>query len=415
MKIKKRKVKIAIFHCGFIYSGGGERIVLEEAKGLIKRGYEVEVYAPTLDRKKCYPEIIKEVGVKTFFPSYIDKLPGRYALRMLATSLLAPILAIKFKDVDIFIGANQPGAWIAFCISKVLKKPFIVYLNQPNRIVYPRPVDVEFGWATTVGDYQLLYKLFRILRPALSLLDKISINNAYEVLVNGEYIGTAIENVYSKRIVNTPAGSYVYPFSKLYLNPHTAFEGEVTIAGKKISKPYLLITNRHDPQKRFDYVIRAMKAVLRKYPKVSLVIPGPFTKHTKKLIDLTKRLGIVDKVLFLGEVSENDLQKLYQHSAVYCYPSPEEDFGLGPLEAGGWGVPTVAWNHAGPTVTVHDGVTGFLAKPYKISDYAKLILKLLNNQKLRAKMGKSAWERTKEVFSWDAHVDKLESSILRFK
>ena len=65
--VKKVKGKIAIFHCGFIYSGGGERIVLEEAKGLTKRGWEVRVFAPTVDKRKCYPEMVKEVGVKMFF------------------------------------------------------------------------------------------------------------------------------------------------------------------------------------------------------------------------------------------------------------------------------------------------------------------------------------------------------------
>jgi hypothetical protein len=47
----QKPLKVAIFHCGFIYSGGGERIVLEEAKGLIKRGYDVEVFAPTVEPK----------------------------------------------------------------------------------------------------------------------------------------------------------------------------------------------------------------------------------------------------------------------------------------------------------------------------------------------------------------------------
>jgi glycosyltransferase involved in cell wall biosynthesis len=388
--------------------------VLEEAKGLKKRGYEVEVYAPTLDKKRCYPELVKEVGVKTFFPLYIDRLPGRFALRMVAGSLLAPFFSYKFRDFDVFIGANQPGAWIAYSISKVLHKPYIVYLNQPNRLLYPRPVDRKFGWFSTVKDYEFLYKLIQVIRPVISVLDKISVRHASELLVNGSYIGGVIENVYAKEVVNAPAGSYLYPQKLLYLNPHTAYQGEVKVGNFVIKKPYVLITNRHDPQKRFDYVIRAMKKVLGKYPTVSLVIPGPFTRHTKKLINLAKKLDVGDKVLFLGEVSEIDLQKLYRYAAVYCYPSPEEDFGLGPLEAGGWGVPTVAWNHGGPTVTVEDGVTGFLAEPYKVSNYAKLMLKLLNDQKLRAKMGKAAWERTKEVFSWDKHTDIIEKSILQF-
>jgi len=127
----KKTKKIAIFHCGFVYSGGGERVVLEEARRLKEKGFDVLVYAPTLDRKKCYPEIVNDVGVKTFFPSYIDKIPYRNAIRMVLSSLLAPIFAFRFRDIDIFIGANQPGAWIAFCVAKLLKKPYLVYLNQP--------------------------------------------------------------------------------------------------------------------------------------------------------------------------------------------------------------------------------------------------------------------------------------------
>lgn len=411
--IDKRKPKITIFHCGFIYSGGGERIVLEQAKGLMRRGYDVEVYAPTLDKKRCYPELVRQVGVKTFFTSFFNKIPYRNALRMLASSIFAPVLSARFKDTDIFIGANQPGSWIAFCMAKVLNKPYLVYLNQPNRIVYPRPVDVEYEWASTETDYQFLYKFFQIIKPVLSILDKISIRSANNLLVNGEHIGTAIENVYAKRTINTPAGAYSYSLEKLFLNPHTAYKGKIKVAGKVINKPFLLITNRHDPQKRFDFVISAMSHVSKEFKNVSLVIPGPFTKHTKQLNKQAKDLGLEENILFLGKISEKDLQKLYRHATIYCYPSPEEDFGLGPIEAGGWGVPTVAWNHGGPTVTVEHGVTGFLAKPYNVDDFAAAILKLLNNQKLRAKMGKAAWKRTKDTFSWDSHINILENSFLK--
>lgn len=412
-KVTRAKPKVAIFHCGFIYSGGGERIVLEEAKGLKKRGFDVSVYAPTLDSEKCFPELIDEVGVETFFPSFIDWLPFRNGLRMVAASVLAPFLSYKFRDVDVFVGANQPGVWIAYSVAKVLGKPYIVYLNQPNRVVYPRPVDQKYGWSTTVKDYQILYKFFQILRPLISVLDRRSVKNAKEILVNGGYIGSIIENVYSKEVTLAPAGSYAYALSMLYTNPHTAFRGTVKIGKHRLKKPYALITNRHDPQKRFDYVIRAMTYVLKEFPDAKLVIPGPFTEHTKKLIKLAKKLGIEDNIFFLGSVSEKELQKLYRHCAVYSYPSPEEDFGLGPLEAGGWGVPTIAWNHAGPTVTVEDGVTGFLAEPFKVKDYAKKMIKLFKDQKLRAKMGKAAWERTKNIFSWDNHVDILEKSTLQ--
>ncbi|MFC1625956.1 glycosyltransferase family 4 protein [Patescibacteria group bacterium] len=386
------KKKIAIFHCAFVYSGGGERIVLEEARELKKRGYQVEVYAPTVDYKNCYPKLLRKLKVKMFLPSYFGRLPFRNAARMLATSLLAPFLIYKFLDTDIFIGANQPGIWIAFCIAKLLGKPYIVYLNQPNRIVYPRPIDRKYGWYTTVRDYHFLYRLLTFARPIILHLDKYSVQFSNAIFVNGDYIGSAIENIYSRSVINAPAASHVHSISKNQRN-------------------YLLITNRHDPQKRFDFVILALEKVLKINKKLKLIIPGPFTQHTKNLINLAKRMGIEQNVKFIGKVTESKLQNLYKKAYLYCYPSPEEDFGLGPLEAGGWGVPTVAWRNAGPTVTVVDGTTGYLAKPYDINDYAKKILKLLNNKKLRDKMGKNAYKRTKDLFSWEKHVDTLESTI----
>lgn len=408
-------MKIAIFHCGFIYSGGGERIVLEEARGLKQRGYEVIVFAPTLDCKKCYPELVRELDVRTFFPPLIDWLPFRYGLRMLAASLFAPLLAWQFRGVDIFLGANQPGAWIAFCVARVLGKPYVVYLNQPNRLLYPRPVDRLFGWYSTVQDYQLLYKLIQLIRPIITYLDRISITGTDQLFVNGAYIGGVIEKVYSKKTVAAPAGAYSHGYHQLLLNPHTVYTGSIRVAERKIAKPYALITNRHDPQKRFDYVIRALSAVVQTYLDVRLIIPGPFTSHTQDLLKLTQQLGLSAKVYFLGQISEQELQKLYQHCAVYCYPAPEEDFGLGPLEAGGWGVPTVAWKFAGPTVTVEDGETGVLAQPYVVEDYAEKILLLLQNQQLRAKMGRAAWERTSKLFSWERHVDILEHTIVKLR
>ena len=324
---------------------------------------------------------------------------------MVASSILAPLLSVNFRDVDIFIGANQPGIWIAFCMAKVLRKPYITYLNQPNRIVYPRPVDTKFGWYTTNKDYHVLYSILRIARPVLGFLDRISITSSERVLTNGGYIGDIIENVYSVRVIDAPAGA---GYQNKFADP---FKGSVKIDGHAIKKPYALITNRHDPQKRFDYVIRAMALVVKKYPKASLVIPGTYTEHTKILVKLARDLSIEDKIYFTKTIPEKDLQKLYKNACVYCYPSPQEDFGLGPLEAGGWKIPTVAWNHAGPTVTVENGVTGLLAKPYKVSDYADKMLMFFKDKRLRKRMGQAAFERTKNKFSWDIHVDILEETI----
>src|SRR3972149_7856821 len=146
MKKSNKKLKVAIFHCGFIYSGGGERIVLEEAKGLIRKGYDVKIFGPTLDPKLCFPEEVRELRVRTFLPQLPSFIPGRHAFIMLASAILAPLFALRFRHVDIFLGANQPGMWMAFCISRLLKRRYIAYMNQPNRLLYHRKIDEQVNW-----------------------------------------------------------------------------------------------------------------------------------------------------------------------------------------------------------------------------------------------------------------------------
>ena len=111
---KKGTRRIAVFHCGFTYSGGGERIVIEEVIGLRRRGYDVECYAPTVNASRCYPDLIGEVRVKTFLPQLPRWFPFREAVQMAATSLLMPLYAWRFRGVDAIVGCNQPSAWIAW-------------------------------------------------------------------------------------------------------------------------------------------------------------------------------------------------------------------------------------------------------------------------------------------------------------
>lgn len=411
MNVSLKPKKIAIFHCGFIYSGGGERIVLEEALGLMERGYQVIVRAPTLNPKKCYPDFLDKLDIDTFFPQFPERIQSRYAIQMVLSSLLAPFFAYKFRDVDVFVGANQPGAWLAFWMSKILRKPSIIYMNQPNRLLYPREVDQENGWVNEKS-YEILAQLIWMGRHVVKFVDHLSSRQAKAKLVNGSYIGGVIEGIYKMETKDCPAAAHPRSEQEL-LKKGEAFKGSLTIGKYKVKKPYVLLTNRHDPQKKFEYVIEAMRQVKRKFPEVQLVIPGPFTAHTPRLVELAKRLRVARQVLFLGQISEAALQKLYKQAAVYVYPSPQEDFGMGPLEAGAWAVPTIAWNNAGPTVTIRNGVTGFLARPFVVKDYAERMIDLLADSELQYKMGRAAWRRVMNKFSWKRHVDILEKEILR--
>jgi glycosyltransferase 2 family protein len=400
--------RIAVFHCGFTYSGGGERLVIEEVLGLRRRGYEVECYAPTVDASRCYPDLLGEVRVKTFLPQLPRWFPFREAAQMAATSLLMPLYAWRFRGVDAIVGCNQPSAWIAWWAARLMDVPYVVYLNQPNRLVYPRSIDRQTGWVSN-ADYRLLAAIVLRATRFVAWADRRSIQEADQLLVNGDYIGDIIRHTYRREAVDCPAGCHVAP-SGFPLPVESRFSGGLTINGYPIRRPYVLLTNRHYPQKRFDLAIRAMAEVRKRHPRAQLVIPGPATSHTSTLRALVTEMGLGDGVLFLGQITEEELQALYEGAAVYVYPAPEEDFGMGVIESMAKGVPVVAWNQAGPTVTVAPG-TGHLAEPLDAGDYAAAVTALLDDREANQATGERAfaWARR---FDWERHIDTMERAVL---
>lgn len=401
-----RKKKIAIFHCGFIYTGGGERIVIEEIIGLRKKGYEVDCFVPTYDPHLSYPDIIKKLGIKTFLPQFPKFFPLRFAIPMLLSCLLSPILAPRFLKYDLILGANQPGAFIAWVVAGILNKPYFVYLNQPNRILYPR--DHE-NWQN-VKDYYFLNKLLNsTFRPVVSFLDKKSIISGRNLFINGKFIAREINKFYRPRLWNEAAGG-AHPASLKTLRKER-LSGEIRINKKVIKKPYILYTSRHEPWKKFDWAIEVVNEVISEHSDIRLVIPGSETVLTPNLKNLANQLGISDKIIFPGAINQKELRDLYENAALYIFTSPKEDLGVVVLEAQAAGVPVVAWNRGGPTVTVVNNTTGYLIEPYKFSRMAKQIVKILKNKKLHEKLSANAHKHIKDNFSWDKHVEILDKEF----
>jgi glycosyltransferase involved in cell wall biosynthesis len=83
---------------------------------------------------------------------------------------------------------------------------------------------------------------------------------------------------------------------------------------------------------------------------------------------------------------------------------------MGVIESMAKGVPVVAWNQAGPTVTVGPR-TGHLAEPLDVNDYARAISDLLDSPIENQRTGERAFEWAR-LFDWERHLDTLENAIL---
>lgn len=384
---------MALIHMGFFYSGGGERTVLCEAEGLKRRGFEVEVFAPTVS-EECHPDLLGKVKPTELTGWLPRDMPYRNYLGMLATSLMADTLAKRFRECDCIVAHSQPSYWLASQIKRLYGVPYVAYIHQANRFLYPRRVDREVGWGTNreMLILDLMHRAFGVMKR----IDALSVRGADVVLVNSGWIKAQVENSYGVE------ACVCYP---------GVDEEKFKPQEERGEGRYILSTNRHYPQKRLDWFIATVRQLTETHPEITGVLTGRATSYTKSLRTLAEVMGVEGRIRFISGASSEELTRLYGCASVYSYPSPEEDFGLGPVEAGACGCPSVVWDHAGPREVVVDGVTGYRAEPYNLEDYIEKHARLLEDRRLRDVLGEAARRRVLEKFTWKKHVDGLVRAI----
>jgi len=381
---------------GLFYNGGGERTVLNEALGLRARGHEVVIFCPTVT-SNCFPELAKKAVIKEICWWISQDTPGRDAIGMFLSSLMSPGLAKNFKKFDIILAHSQPSNWLAYQVKRKYGIPYVSYLHQTNRFLYPRKIDLITGWSSDLN-MELLYQLHRM-KSLIRRLDAISIKFADQVLVNSEWIRNKVNTCYNLDPEVCYPGVNVLPFE------HRSNYDDV------LKEPFILSTNRHYPQKGLHLLIKCLKMLIVEYPSIMCFLTGSYTKYTRQLKEYVSKLSLSKNVIFTNNLKEYDLLNLYRQAYIYAYTSPEEDFGLGPIEAGACGVPSIVWDHAGPRETVVDGETGFRVPPYNIEGMVEKQRILLDDVALRLKLGDQAHKFVKEHFSWEKHLDKIDTVL----
>ncbi|CAM2995108.1 glycosyltransferase [Vibrio rarus] len=115
--------------------------------------------------------------------------------------------------------------------------------------------------------------------------------------------------------------------------------------------------------KGHDILIKAMVELPQKF---TLVIAGSGSEK-KQLMQLSKQLGVQDRVIFLGRVSNMPL--FYQSLDLFCLPSRHEGFPLSAIEAQACGTPTMATNVGASAETLCPN-SGFLVAPHSAKKLA---------------------------------------------
>ncbi|RPJ79763.1 MAG: glycosyltransferase [Alphaproteobacteria bacterium] len=121
---------------------------------------------------------------------------------------------------------------------------------------------------------------------------------------------------------------------------------------------------------------------------------------------MINRIGL-ESIKFIGY--RKNLDSIYKRSTIYFQPSLLESHGISVIEAMAHGLPCVTSDIGGLPESVVNGETGFTCPPDDVDCFVSQIIKLLDDDKLRCKMGQSGKLRAKTLFSEDAQDKKMIS------
>jgi glycosyltransferase involved in cell wall biosynthesis len=326
-------MKTAIFHDYFGAIGGGEKVVITLANILNADIITTDVEA--IDKLDC------DVSVVSL--GHTKKIPPLKQI-----SATEKFYSCNFSsDYDFFIFTGNWGHYAA-------------HNHHPNMFYCFTPVRAFYDLYDTFLMRQsfIAQQAFRAWVYGHRLMDQKSVRNIDSIVTISENSKKRIEKYHQR------TADIIYP------------PVDVSKFNFKEYGDFWLSVNRLYPEKRIELQIESF----RNLPGENLIIVGGHARgdHSSPYAEKITR-NLPKNVEILGEVSEDELTKLYSHCKGLICTALDEDFGLTPLEAMASGKPVVAVEEGGFLETVTND-TGILSAP-SVKPLEKAILSISENPK----------------------------------
>ncbi len=314
--------------------------------------------------------------VEIAFPGFVKK-----RIIKAAYFVLASVLKSFRTRYDVVVGNALIGCISGFIIKTVSGKPLV-------SIVY----DVDFLERDV--EYGRFNKLVRkyVLAAILALSDRI--------IVDSEKVKRDITRFYGiggRRIVAIPCGTNrIGKFRRI----------------RKVGKRIILFVGNMAEKKGLTDLVNAMKPVADSVRGAELWLVGPsedvFAPYQKRLRKLVSSIGLSGRVRFFGMV--DSVEPYYDACEFLVLPSHHsEGFGLPIIEAAQFGKPSVATRIFRQTGVINKR-TGLVVPEKNPQELANAMLMLLENKKLRARLGSNA-KMFSRKFDWGISAEKFENVV----
>ena len=121
--------------------------------------------------------------------------------------------------------------------------------------------------------------------------------------------------------------------------------------------------------------------------------------------------GVGHRVHFLGSIPHAELPAVLRAADVFVLTTePPESFGIVLIEAMACGLPTIATDYPGVRAVVEPGETGFLVGLGDAAGVAAALVRLADDEPMRARMGAAGRAKAEREWSWPRLVDRMDEA-----
>ena len=173
-------------------------------------------------------------------------------------------------------------------------------------------------------------------------------------------------------------------------------------------RPFVFGLGNSLPYKNLPRLVRAFAQVAPAHPDLGLVFAGR-GEGNPALVRLAHQLGLSDRVLLVGQLSDDQIRACFAHALFFAFPSLIEGFGLPVLEAMASGCPVLTSNCS--SLAEVAGENAVLVDPLDIASIAAGMQRLLTDSALRQRLSRQGRQRA-AAFTWE---DAAQCTIQLYK
>jgi phosphatidyl-myo-inositol dimannoside synthase len=149
------------------------------------------------------------------------------------------------------------------------------------------------------------------------------------------------------------------------------------VRGNKVILTFGRLDSR-ERYKGFDEVMEALPRLIERFPTLKYLIAGDGPDRPR-LEAKARTLGVSDRVVFAGRISESEKVAHYNLADAYVMPSSGEGFGIVLIEAAACGIPVIGSKIDGSREALLDGRLGRLVDPKKPDELVGAVTGVLND------------------------------------